>query len=119
MIKIFLFLLLLTACSDKTAGEISPAELKQGDLILDVRTAAEHDAASLAQEHWLVPLNQLDAAQFIREHKLDGTKPLYILCRSGKRAKTAAEKFKQAGFKNVVVIRGGIIAAQKEGIAVR
>lgn len=119
MKKIFLILLLLTACADNTPAEISPSELKKGDLILDVRTAEEHEEAALVQKHWLVPLNQLDAAQFVREHKLDGSKPLYILCRSGKRAAAAAELFRQAGFKKAVVIRGGIIEAGKEGLEIQ
>lgn len=116
MKKFLALLLLLGACSDKTPADISITELKKDALILDVRTVAEHNESSLVQKHWLVPLNQLDAKDFIQEKRLDGSKPLYILCRSGKRAAVAAEKFKQAGFKKAVVIRGGILAAQKAGI---
>ena len=118
--KKFLFLFLfLSACSNNIPSEISPADLKQDALILDVRTVEEHQAASLAQDHWLVPLNKLNASDFIAEHKLDGTKPLYILCRSGKRAEKAAMLFKQAGFKKAVVIQGGIIAAEKAGLKIK
>ena len=115
---LFLFLLMLGACSERIPSEIPPSELKADDLILDVRTQAEHEESALAQNHWLMPLNRLDATAFIREHQLDGSKPLYILCRSGKRAHVAAEKFKNAGFKKAIVIRGGIIAAEKAGIAI-
>ena len=120
MKKIFALLLLaLTACYDQAPNVISPAELKKDALILDVRTPEEHQTVSLAQEHWLVPLNQLDAKKFVREHRLDASTPLYILCRSGKRALVAAQKFKDAGFKNAIVIQGGIIAAEKSGLPVK
>ena len=120
MKKLFLLsLLALTACSDPVPAEIAPAALTKDALILDVRTPEEHQAVSLEQQHWLVPLNKLDAADFVREKKLDGSTPLYILCRSGKRAVVAAQKFKAAGFKNAVVIRGGIIAAEKAGLPVK
>ena len=119
MKKLFILsLLALIACSDPVPAEIAPEKLKKDALILDVRTPEEHQAVSLAQEHWLVPLNKLDAAGFVREKKLNGSTPLYILCRSGKRAKVAAGKFKAAGFKNAVVIQGGIIAAEKAGLPV-
>ena len=78
MKKFLILFLFLSACSNDLPSEISPADLKQDALILDVRTPAEHQAASLAQDHWLVPLDQLNAAQFVQEHKLDGSKPLYI-----------------------------------------
>ena len=120
MKKLFLLsLLALTACSDPVPAEITPAALKKDALILDVRTPEEHQAVALVQNHWLVPLNKLDAADFVREKKLDGSTPLYILCRSGKRAVVAAQKFKAAGFKNAVVIQGGIIAAEKAGLPVK
>ena len=119
MKKFLILLSLLNDCSAGAIQEISPSELKQGDLILDVRTPEEHEMTALAQKHWLVPLDQLNAARFVQEHKLDGSKPLYILCRSGKRAKIAAEQFKKAGFKKAVVIRGGIIAAEKNGLKIR
>lgn len=119
MKKFLILFLFLSACSNNLPSEISPADLKQDALILDVRTPAEHQAASLAQDHWLVPLDKLNASAFIAEHKLDGTKPLYILCRSGKRAGKAAQQFKQAGFKKAVVIQGGIIAAEKAGLRIK
>lgn len=121
MKKLFLSLLLLlsAACSEQIPAEIAPARLKETDLILDVRTDAEHKEVSLDREHWLVPLQRLDAKEFIKEHALDGSKPLYILCRSGKRAKTAADMFKAAGFKKVVVIKGGIIAAEQDGLKIK
>ena len=120
MKNFLIFLLIMTAgCSDTSVQEIAPSEIKQNDFVLDVRTAIEHKKISLAQKHWLVPLDKLNAEKFIHEHDLDGSKPLYLLCRSGRRATEAAKKFKKAGFKNVIIIRGGIIAAEKAGLPLK
>lgn len=116
---LMLFLLVTGGCSDISVREVSPSELKPDDLILDVRTDVEHDEASLLQRHWQVSLGELDARAFVRKHGLDGSKPLYLLCRSGRRAKEAAKKFKQAGFDNVIVIRGGLIEAEKAGLKLK
>ena len=118
MKKLLALLLLLGGCSDLDITEISPVDLKPESLILDVRTVEEHRQAALEQKHFLIPLNQLNAADFIREHHLDDSKPLYLLCRSGKRAAIAAKQFKKAGLKNVVIIRGGILAAEQAGLKV-
>ena len=119
MKKFLILLLLLSACSDSAVTMAEPSELKQGDLVLDVRTVDEHEKAALALEHWLVPLDQLNVTEFISEHKPDASKPLYILCRSGARATIAAQRFKRAGFQRVAVIRGGIIAAEKAGLKIK
>lgn len=97
---------------------VEPTELKNDDFILDVRSNEEHEELSLAHPHWLVELSQLNAKEFIQEHKLDGHKTLNILCRSGRRAVAAAELFEQAGFDNVAVIVGGIMNAETSGLPV-
>lgn len=98
--------------------QIEPTELKAGDLILDVRTAEEHRSLSLAMPHWNVELSELDPHEFIEEHALDGTKPLYLICRAGHRSSIAASDFQDAGFSNVAVVKGGIMHAMEQGIAV-
>ncbi|MBR4126477.1 MAG: rhodanese-like domain-containing protein [Alphaproteobacteria bacterium] len=119
MKKLFaLSLLFLAACSP-AAKEISPRDLKKDALILDVRTPEEYQTISLGRKHWFVPLNKLDAAKFIQEYKLDSSTPLYILCRTGKKAAVAAKEFEKVGFKNVAVIQGGIVAAEKAGLPVK
>lgn len=96
--------------------QVEPNKLKPTDFILDVRQNAEHDEISLAQEHWLQPLDKLNAAAFIAEHHLDGGQTLNIICRSGKRAGVAAEEFIKAGFKNVAVVKGGFERAEQQGV---
>ena len=91
----------------------------QDCVVIDVRTGVEHTGVSLQQPHHHIPLGELDAAQFIRGNKIDADRPVYMLCRSGKRATQAAEAFIKAGHEDVHVIEGGIIACEASGIAVR
>lgn len=98
--------------------ETDPKDIKPTDLILDVRTTAEHDKMALAMPHWHVENAHLNPAKFITEHRLDGSKTLYLLCRMGNRAMKAAQKFERIGFTNVSVIKGGILNAEKEGLFV-
>lgn len=101
--------------------KISPkdAAAEHACVILDVRTDIEHRAAALKQPHIHLPLDRLDAADFIKAQKLDGSRPLYILCRAGARAAKAAESFRQAGFENVHVIDGGILNCETCGLALK
>lgn len=83
--------------------------------IIDVRTPAEHAAAHLQRAHDHVPLDQLNPRDFMLRRGLDKDASIYILCRSGGRASTAAQQFASEGFTNVFVIEGGIISAEAYG----
>lgn len=76
-------------------------------IILDVRTQVEHDSCKLKHNHILIPLNELNASDFIAKY-IKNNETIYILCKAGVRAMSAAEMFIQAQYKNVVVITGGI-----------
>lgn len=80
--------------------------------VIDVRTPLEHREAHLpgAQHH---PLDALDAAAITGNGK-----PLYILCRSGKRAEQAQALLSRAGVEDCHVIEGGILAWQAAGLPV-
>ena len=93
------------------AQQIEPKELKEGDLILDLRCPTEYEAAHLGLGHIWIPLEQLNPVQFLKENLVLKETPLYLLCRSGNRAEQAAEQFEHAGHPNVFVIRGGILNA--------
>lgn len=101
--------------------KISPPDVMRAGncIILDVRTGIEHRTQALKQSHIHVPLDQLDAAAFIKTHNLDSGRPLYILCRAGARAAQAAGAFHAAGFDNVYVIDGGIVNCETCGIATK
>ncbi len=85
--------------------------------ILDVRTGVEHAEKRLCVPHYHVPLDRLNAEEFLQQHTLEKDAPLYLLCKGGKRAAQAAEKFQQVGCSNVHVIEGGLMACESYGHA--
>lgn len=89
--------------------------LKKGATILDVRTLPEHDACNLIKPHDLVPLDRLDPKDFMMRRGLDREADVFLLCKGGTRAKAAAEKFIAAGYPNMHVIEGGIMACESAG----
>ncbi len=95
---------------------ISAQNIKSGKaLILDVRTDMECAEKRLCCEHEHVPLDKLNPKNFIAQHDLKKGDCLYILCRSGSRARQAAEKFTQEGMTNIHVVEGGIVACEASG----
>jgi rhodanese-related sulfurtransferase len=103
--------------------EISAMEVKrmmeQGQQIdlVDVRTPVEYREVH-AEGARLVPLDRLDPAALMRERNGRGGEPLYLICKSGSRSRTARQKFEKAGFENVVCIDGGTEAWEKAGLPV-
>ncbi len=105
-----------------TMNCISPREthdrIVRGDRILfvDVRTPREH-----AEIHTplatLMPLDVLDPAKLIAEAGSTGA-TIATLCKSGMRARQAAEKLAAAGAPDVVVVEGGIMSWADEGLPV-
>ena len=83
--------------------------------IIDVRTSLEHDEKRLCHPHLHVPLGELNPAKLASQHAVDLASPIYLLCRSGKRATQAAKQCIAAGFQNVSVIEGGILACESCG----
>lgn len=86
----------------------SPAETKQrhdagAAHLIDVRTPAEHRALH-AQGVTLIPLDQFDPAAV--KASIPAGKTIHLLCKSGGRAKMAAQKLADAGCP-CVVVEGG------------
>lgn len=96
------------------ASEVNKIDKNKG-VILDVRTKMEHDEKRLIQKHVLVTLDELNPTDFMMSHVLQKDFGVYILCRSGKRAMQAAEKFIAEGYTNIHVIDGGIMACEECG----
>ena len=106
-----------------TVPTITPTELnallKQGRAIdlIDVRTPAEFREvhAELARN---VPLESLDPQAVSGSRSGNSQDPLYVICRSGSRGKTACEKLVAAGCQNVVNVAGGTLAWEQAGLVV-
>lgn len=88
---------------------------REGALLLDVREPDEFTAVHV-QEAKLVPLGQLSG----RLAELDEfkSKPIVVMCRSGRRSAKAVNMLKEAGFTQVSNIKGGISAWESEGLPV-
>lgn len=102
---------------------ITPAELygkvQRGEPVevIDVRTPAEYREvhATVAR---LVPLESFNAEEVLRTRTGGPDAPLYVICRSGNRAKTACEKLRTAGLTNLVNVAGGTTAWEQAGLPV-
>lgn len=84
-----------------------------GCQLVDVREFSEYDAERVAGAR-LAPLSAL-------EENLGGTdprRPVYLMCRSGKRAAQAAERLAARGFTDLRVIDGGFQAWAAAGLPV-
>lgn len=84
--------------------------------LIDVRTPAEFGEVHVPFAK-NVPLDRFDAAKVAQEYAGKST-PLYVICRSGSRAKQACDKLIAAGCTNVVNVEGGTLAWDQAGLQV-
>ncbi len=82
-------------------------------LLLDVRTPAEFEEAHIPGSH-LHPLTELDAEKV--KAVMQGKEQCVIVCRSGNRARQAAEKLAAAGLDCLCVLEGGVQAWDSHGL---
>jgi len=103
-----------------TIKTITPSELNElrktnaALPLLDVRTPVEFRELHV-QGARNVPLDQLDPKAITEQHK---SGPLYVICRSGARGKSAAEKIAACGHPEVVNVEGGTLACEAAGLPV-
>jgi rhodanese-related sulfurtransferase len=80
--------------------------------MLDVRTDGEDSIISLSGDNALhIPIHLLFQKKNL--DTLPSDQPIMVVCHSGTRATLAAIGLKRLGFKNVHVIKGGLIALAK------
>jgi rhodanese-related sulfurtransferase len=84
--------------------------------LIDVRTPAEYGEVHVDFAR-NVPLDRLDPKQVVADHA-KRTGPIYFVCRSGGRSKTACEKMIAAGVTDVVSVEGGTSACDAAGLPV-
>ena len=92
--------------------------LQQGEKLqlLDVRTPAEHAEVHVPGVQ-LAPLDRLDA-RLAAEIGCAQDQPVFLLCRTGNRAKQAAEKLEKSGYTQCHVVEGGTMAWAEAGLPV-
>jgi rhodanese-related sulfurtransferase len=73
--------------------------------VIDVREFSEFNSERIVDAQFM-PLSNFEK----HAAEIDHTKPVYLMCRSGNRAKQAAEKLKNKGFTDIHVIEGGMAA---------
>jgi rhodanese-related sulfurtransferase len=78
--------------------------------LVDVREASEIQALSV-EGALNLPLSRLGELA----ERLDRNRPIFLLCRSGNRAASAAAQLRSLGHRDVLVIRGGLDAWVKSG----
>ena len=101
-----IFLLVTSGCCS-TESKIS---METNAVLLDVRTPEEHKSGYL-EGAVLLPLAELESKI---SSKVSGKNtPIYIYCRSGRRAGTAVEKLKAMGYTDLHNL-GGLKDARKK-----
>jgi sulfur-carrier protein adenylyltransferase/sulfurtransferase len=103
------------ASGDESAYEITPEELKarmdRGDqlTIVDVREPHEYEISRLPNSR-LIPLGQISS----RMHELNSADEIVVHCKMGGRSAKAVKLLREAGFKKIKNLTGGIdLWAQK------
>ena len=84
--------------------------------LVDVRTPAEFGDVHIDFAR-NVPLDRLDPKQVAADHARHSG-PIYFVCRSGGRSKTACERMIAAGVTDVVSVEGGTTACDTAGMPV-
>jgi sulfur-carrier protein adenylyltransferase/sulfurtransferase len=95
----------------ETIDEISPLELAalleqpERPFLLDVRNPHEWDIAVIPGVDARIPVDELAS----RMNELDTSRPMVVYCRSGARSARAIGILKQAGFRKLTNLSGGIL----------
>ena len=108
----------VTSESTSSPGTAAPREVREQQnesLLLDVRTPAEFEEVHV-EGAVLHPLTDLNPAQV--KKLAEGKRSCFVICRSGGRARQAAEKLAAQGLGNVQIMNGGMTAWESEGLPV-
>ena len=101
-----------------TADELKQRHAADPSLeLIDVRTPKEFGEVHLtfAQN---VPLDRLNPHDLLSNRNGHAGKPLYVICRSGKRSEMACQKITAAGYRDIVNVEGGTQACVDAGLPV-
>ncbi len=96
-------------------NEFAEAIKKENVILLDVRTPDEYFEGHLKGA---VQIDYRDDNFAEQVAELDTTKTVYVYCRSGSRSAGAQELMLKQNFKNVINLKGGILAWKKAGLPI-
>ena len=105
-----------TPCEDRSefgVGELRADLDAGGCVLLDVREYPEYAAGRIRGAR-LVPLGELER----RAGEVDRSRPVYVVCRTGRRSAEARRRLKALGFADVRNVSGGMEAWERAGMAV-
>ena len=83
--------------------------------VIDVRTPAEFEEVHVPQAK-NIPLDELAPQTLLQEVGAD--RPVFVLCHAGNRAARAADRLRQAGCTEPIVVTGGTSAWDAAGLPV-
>lgn len=99
---------------DVEVSELEKALSEDGGcMVIDVREYPEYAAGRIPQAR-LMPLALVER----RASEIDHSKPIYVICRTGRRSREAQAKLSALGFTDVRNVRGGMQAWQKANLPV-
>lgn len=109
------------------AGRVSPHRLERlmsdpDCIVLDVRTPGEFDSAHIRDSH-NVPLDRVERIEQLDtllegEVAVEAGHTLVLVCRSGNRASRAADALRARGVDTPLILDGGLLAWEREGLDV-
>lgn len=112
LLFITLTLLAFYSCKDASANEIhvvTTAEMNNYLKYDDVQVVDVQPSDEYSKSHLLNAKNIIYDEDFRKNlSSLDKSKPVAIYCTTGKVSPKAAEILREAGFKNIYVLEGGI-----------
>jgi len=85
--------------------------------LVDVRTPVEFHEVHLASAR-NVPLDRLDPHAVMNGRLGAAEEPVYVICRSGSRGQKACDRFRSAGYTNILNVEGGTLACVEAGLPV-
>ena len=108
------------SCEEKTENEVimvSTEEMQEllelEDIqLVDVRTAEEYETGYIEHSQNIDYMSPTFDEELT---KLDKTKPIMVYCKSGGRSGKCSKKLKEAGFKKVYDLEGGMAKWQFDG----
>lgn len=109
-------MLMFPSLSKRGGKLISPSQAVQQinqhqAILIDIRSAESYKAGHIAQAR-----NIPEAELATKTEKIDRTKPIIVICETGRNANRSAAILRKQGFTDVTVLDGGVMAWAQAGL---